>query len=73
MRMSSKTYDILKWIAWLWAPLFTLVTALVNIWMFESKNFEQIVATLVAIDTFIGAIVGISNFNYNKGNEEETE
>lgn len=71
MKMSSKTYDVLKWISWLWAPLFTLITALVNIWMFDCKNFEHIIATLVAVDTFIGAIVGYSNLTYNNNKEEE--
>ena len=71
MNMSSKTYDILKWIAWLWAPLLTLVTALVNIWIFDSKYFEQIIMTLSAVDAFIGAMVGFSNLNYYKNKEEE--
>lgn len=72
MKLPDKTYDILKFISWLWAPLITLVTALVNIWLFDSKNFEGIVGTLVAIDTFMGAIVAKSNFDYHQNLRAES-
>lgn len=70
MKIPDKVYDILKFIAWVWAPLITLVTALVNIWAFDCKYFEQIMATLVAIDTFIGAFTAYSNVKYNQNKEE---
>lgn len=73
MKLSNKAYDIWKIVAWIWAPLITLITALVNIWLFDCKYFEQIIATLVAIDTFIGGFVSLSNSKYNKELAKEEE
>lgn len=68
--MSNKVYDILKWIALVVLPaLATLYFALSGIWGFPYG--EQIVGTITAIDTFLGALLGISNINYNKKKEEE--
>jgi hypothetical protein len=66
--MSNKVYDILKWIALVVLPaLATLYFALSGIWGFPYG--EQIVGTITAIDTFLGALLGISNINYNKKKE----
>ena len=63
--MSNKTYDILKFIALVFLPaLGTLYFALSQIWGLPYG--EQIVGTITAIDTFLGAILGISSINYNK-------
>lgn len=64
--MSNKTYDTLKWVALVVLPaLATLYFALSGIWGFPYG--EQVVGTITAVDTFIGAILGISTYNYNKG------
>lgn len=64
--MSNKLYDVLKQIALIWIPaLGTLYFALAGIWGFPYG--EQIVGTLTAIDTFLGAILGISTNIYKKG------
>lgn len=61
--MSNKVYDILKWIALIVLPaLATLYFALSGIWGLPFG--EQIVGTITAFDTFLGAILGISNINY---------
>lgn len=63
--MTNKTYDILKWIALVVLPaLATLYFALSGIWGFPYG--EQIVGTITAVDTFLGAILGISSINYSK-------
>lgn len=63
--MNNKTYDILKWIALVVLPaIATLYFALAGIW--HLPYGEQIVGTITAIDTFLGAILGISNYNYKK-------
>ena len=66
--MSNKLYDILKWIAQLLLPaLGALYFALAQIWGFPYG--EEIVGTLTLVDTFLGALLGISTINYNnKGN-----
>lgn len=68
MIMSDKIYDILKWVALIFIPaLGTLYFALSAIWGLPYG--EQIVGTLTAVDTFLGALLGISTYQYNK--EEE--
>ena len=63
--MKNKTYDILKWITLILLPaLATLYFALSGIWGFPYG--EQIVGTLAAIETFLGALLGISTIQYNK-------
>lgn len=63
--LSDKTYDIVKIIAQIWLPaLGSLYFALAGIWGFPYG--EQIVGTIMAIDTFLGAILGISTIQYNK-------
>lgn len=72
MKMSNKTYDILKWIAMFFLPAVgTLYFALAGIWNFPYG--EQVVGTLTAIDTFLGAILGISSASYNKTNNNIEE
>lgn len=67
--MSNKTYDILKAIAMVWLPaLGTLYFAIAGIWGLPYA--EAIIGTITAVDTFLGAILGISSANYNKNNEE---
>lgn len=64
----SKVYDILKWIALVVLPAIgTLYFALSGIWGFPYG--EQIVGTITAVDTFLGAVLGISSINYNKQQE----
>ncbi len=65
MKMSNKVYDALKWIALIVLPaLGTLYFALAGIWGFPYG--EEIVGTIVAIETFLGALLGISTAQYNK-------
>lgn len=72
---NSKTYDVLKYIALIVLPaLATLYFALSSIWGLPYG--EQIVGTITAIDTFLGALLQISNNKYNEivqefENEEE--
>lgn len=63
--MSNKTYDILKFIAQIVLPaLGTLYFALAGIWGLPYG--EQIVGTITAVDTFLGAILKLSSDRYNK-------
>lgn len=65
MKMSNKTYDILKWIAQIVLPaLGTLYFAIASIWGLPFA--EQVVGTITAIDTFLGALLGFSSIQYNK-------
>lgn len=63
--LKNKTYDVLKWIAQVVLPaLGTLYSVLAGIWGFPYA--EQVVGTIVAIDTFLGVLLGVSTSNYNK-------
>lgn len=65
MNISNKVYDVLKWIAQYFLPaLGTLYFALAGIWGLPYG--EQVVGTLVAVDTFLGVVLGISTATYKK-------
>ena len=65
--MSNKTYDVLRWVAGVVMPALTaLWLTLANIWGFPYA--EAIGATMAAITTFLGAILGISSIQYAKQN-----
>lgn len=67
--MSNKVYDILKWIALIALPaVATLYFAIAQIWGLPYG--EQVVGTITAIDAFLGALLGISNYNYVKREEK---
>lgn len=68
MKMSNKLYDILKWIAMILLPAIgTFYFALAGIWNFPYA--EQVVGTITAVDTFLGALLGIASATYNKNQE----
>jgi len=70
MKLSNKTYDILKYIAQIILPaLGTLYFALGSIWGFP--YVEQIVGTITAIDAFLGALLGIATYQYNKEGDDD--
>ncbi len=72
MILNNRVYDILKWVSLVCLPaLGTLYFALAGIWGFPYG--EQIVGTIMAIDTFLGALLGISSIQYNKKIGESDE
>lgn len=71
MKLTNKTYDVLKWVAQYLLPAAgTLYFALSGIWGLPYG--EQIVGTITAVDTFLGVILGISTMQYNKSETEST-
>jgi len=67
--MSNKVYDRLKVTALILTPILAFLASLVNIWGLPYG--EQIVATLTAIDTLIGAVVVVANKAYKPPEEEK--
>lgn len=66
--MSNKTYDVLKFIALTVLPaLATLYGALAQIW--QLPYGEEIPLTIMAVDTFLGVLLGISSKKYNEDKE----
>jgi surface polysaccharide O-acyltransferase-like enzyme len=65
MKMNNTVYDILKWVAILFLPaLAILIKTVFAIWQIPLG--DQISATIIAIQVFLGAILGVSSLNYNK-------
>lgn len=67
MKLSNKSYDILKTFAWIVVPALTFIGAVCIIW--NVPFAEQITATLAAFDTFLGTLLKTSNYQYNKPDE----
>lgn len=68
MKMSNKVYDVLKWLALVILPASgTLYFALAKIWGLPYG--EEIVGTIAAVETFLGAALQISNAQYKADNK----
>lgn len=70
--MTNKVYDILKYVAQIVLPAAaTLIVALGELWGIQ--NVKQIAGTIIAIDTFLGALLQISTNVYkkNKGIDDD--
>ena len=64
--MSNRVFDALKFVAQVVFPaLGTLYFALSSIWGLPYG--EQVVGTITALDCFLGAVLGISTYQYNGG------
>lgn len=63
MKMTNKTYDILKWIALILLPaLATFYAAIAAVW--GMPYTEQVVGTITAVDTLLGTLLKISSDKY---------
>lgn len=63
--LSDSMYDKLKWVAQILLPaLGTLYFALSG--TLELPAAEQVVGTIVAVDAFLGALLGLSTANFNR-------
>jgi hypothetical protein len=62
--LGNKVYDVLKFIALIGLPsLTTLYFVLGDIW--NLPDVQQVIGSLTAIDTFLGAILGLSSKSYS--------
>lgn len=68
--MSDKTYDTIKNIALIVAPVITFIGALVSIW--NVPFMTEITATLAAVDTLAGAIVIVAKKIYEDKKGEKS-
>ena len=66
--LSNRAYDVLKWICIIVLPaLATLYRGVGTIW--SLPYMEEIPQTIIVIDAFLGALLGVSTIQYNKNNE----
>ena len=69
-KLDNDTYDFMKWIAQIVLPACgTFYFALSGIWGFPYA--EQVVGTITAVDTLLGALLGLSSHNHGKGKPNE--
>ncbi|QRG86363.1 phage holin [Bulleidia sp. zg-1006] len=67
---NNKVYDVLKEVALVVLPaLSVLYLALAGIW--NLPYAQQISGTIMAIDTFLGALLHVSTKKYNEQQKEE--
>lgn len=65
MKLSNKVYDILKWFALIFLPaLITLYGVIGN--TLDISHTDEVLTIAIAVDTFLGSIIGISSSAYNK-------
>ena len=63
--MSNKVYDVLKWIAMVLLP--ALATAYFGLaGIFGWPYGEEVLGAISVVDTFLGALLGISSAQYKK-------
>ena len=68
MKLPDKVYDVLKWVTILLLPATAvLYKSLAAEWGLPYA--EQIPSTIIAVQVFLGAVLGVSCFNYNKDGE----
>ena len=73
MIFNNKVYDILKWVSTVVLPaLATLILAIGQIWNVTAWTVP-IGATIAAVATFMGAVLGISSIQYAKQLEREAD
>jgi len=67
MVLNNKFFTITKWIlATAVAPTIALITGLGELYHFDTT---LIVGTITLVATFLGALLGVSNYNYKKSKE----
>lgn len=68
MKLPNKVYDAVKWLVVIVLPaIATLYSVLSSVWGWPYK--DEIVTTITAVDTFLGAVMCISTISYNKEDE----
>jgi len=63
--LSNRTYDLLKWFTLIFLPALITFAGVVM----KTLNFQytDIVLTIsTAFEVFLGSILGVSSYNYNK-------
>lgn len=67
MKLNDKVYNVFKWALITFVPALTLlISTLGTIYKFDT---EIITLTIGAIATFVGAVTGVSNYNYKKNSK----
>ena len=69
MKLSNRTYDILKWVLVIFIPAFiVLISKLGGIYHFDT---DTIIETISALAAFFGVILGISTYNFRADKQQD--
>ena len=72
IQLNDKVYDVLKWVCLIALPAAgVLYAALAGLWGWGYT--QQVVGTLAAVETFLGALLGVSTAQYIKGGGEHAD
>ncbi len=70
MKLNDKVYDLLKWICMVVIPAMTTAyVGLAAVWGWPYAT--EVAKTSAVICTLLGALLGISTAQYNKGSDPE--
>lgn len=68
--LPNRVYDVMKWVGLVICPaLATLILAVGDAW--GLPDVQQIAATITAIGTFIGVVIGASALSANAGDADD--
>jgi len=74
MMFSNKVYDILKYICQIGLPaVLAFLSAVLGLLNVDASIIAMIVGIGTAFDTLLGTLLGISTYNYNKAEKENSE
>ncbi len=69
MKLNSKVYDVLAWVGKIVLPALSVLYGTIGrIW--NLPFIEEIPMTIMAVDVFLNALLGISSANYYKEQNE---
>lgn len=68
MKLTNNFYDIAKFVAIVGLPALTTLVGTVGAQL--GYDMTAVIAIMTAIDTFLGALLGISTTSYNKAQEQ---
>ena len=66
MKLNDKVYNFLKWFTLIFLPALTTLVGVI-LKAFNVECTDLVLTIMVAVTTFLGTILGISTYNYNKG------
>lgn len=69
MKLSNKAFDTLKWFSMIFIPAFITFYGVLGATC-DFPYVQETLTIMVAFNTFLGTLLGISNVNYKKGDEE---
>lgn len=67
MKLNNEVYDILKFIVTTALPAVTTFAGVVGVQL--GYDMTTPIVILTALDTFLGALIGLSSISYKKENE----